>query len=529
VKSVLKKYFGYDEFRDQQEEIISSILNKQDTLVLMPTGGGKSLCFQIPALILPGVTLVVSPLISLMKDQVDALTLNGIEAEYLNSTLSEEQVQDIYLRLQANQIKLLYITPERLALKGFREFIQTLTVSLVAIDEAHCISEWGHDFREDYRKVNAIKSFLPDIPIIALTATATSKVRDDIVKQLKFKNPRIFQSSFDRENLKLLVREKKNYFPKLVSIIDKNRDESIIIYCHSRKETKEISDALNSYGFKSLPYHAGLSDKIREKNQDLFIQDKVQIIVATIAFGMGIDKSNVRVVIHTTFSKSLEGYYQEIGRAGRDGLNSECILFFGEEDVKKHEYFIGMISNTQNRINSNLKLQEMIKFSKSPLCRRVHLLKYFGETYSKEQCNNCDVCLEESKINTQTLKELETLNKKFDKELFQELKTLRKNLAEELSIIPSHIFGDVTLRDCATQYPKTEEEFMKIPGVSQEKLLQFGDDFLMHINEYIEIKSIEKSLHKPKLELSDDEEPVKKVYKKKYKKTYKKKAYKKKK
>jgi len=323
MELLLKEYFGYDGFRPIQLEIIKHVLEKKDSLVLMPTGGGKSLCYQIPAIKFEGLTIVISPLISLMKDQVDNLKANGINAEYINSTLSFNEIEEIKRKIQGKEVKILYIAPERLALEDFKIFLIKLQISLIAIDEAHCISEWGHDFRKDYRNLKFLKIFFPNVTIIALTATATLKVREDILKQLSLIDPQVFISSFNRENLNFIVMQKKNVFNKILSLIKEHKNEPIIIYCFSRKDTEQIAQGLNENGFKALPYHAGLSNDIRKQNQDSFIKDKVNIIAATIAFGMGIDKPDVRLVIHHTFSKSIEGYYQEVGRAGRDGLPSD--------------------------------------------------------------------------------------------------------------------------------------------------------------------------------------------------------------
>ena len=523
IQDLLKKYFGYDEFRLTQREIIQNVLDKKDTLVLMPTGGGKSLCYQIPALALPGVTLVISPLISLMKDQVDALRLNGIEAEFLNSTLSKQEVMEIEQKLFEQKIDLLYIAPERLALKSFRELLLKLKINLVAIDEAHCISEWGHDFRPDYKRLKYIKSLTKESPLIALTATATPKVKKDILKQLNLESPVIFQSSFERENLTISVREKKNSLAQILALLEKNKGESAIIYCHSRDETKNLSEELNHYGFKSIIYHAGLSDKIREKNQELFLQDKVQIIVATIAFGMGIDKSNVRLVIHNTFSKSLENYYQEIGRAGRDGLPSQCILFYSLKDKKRHEFFLDRITHSSLRRETHAKLLEIVEYCTRQICRKKTILKYFGEEYTKDNCGNCDVCLGLSKpINEKLPLKISTYNS----DLLKELKELRLKLSQELTIIPTHIFSDVSLKVMAQQLPKNEKEFLKIEGVIQEKLKQFGEDFLMLINEHVMLHEISSKIVKKKVTLLEEDikhkTKTKKKYYKKKKTSYKK-------
>ena len=402
MKQLLKKYFGYDEFRPLQEEIIEYVLSGKDCFVLMPTGGGKSLCYQLPALKLNGLTLVVSPLIALMKDQVDALKTNGISAEYINSSLSPVQIQKIQDDIVAGKIKILYIAPERLGSTGFKKFLMAVNVKLIAIDEAHCISQWGHDFRPDYRSLKLFKSEFSKVPIIALTATATPKVQEDIVKQLSLDDPKSFISSFNRENLAMIVTRKKRAFEKLLGLLQKHKNSSAIIYCFSRKDTEKIAMNLQAEGFNALPYHAGLNSETRKKNQELFIKDEVSIIVATIAFGMGIDKPDVRLVVHYTFPKTIEGYYQEIGRAGRDGLPSDCVLFYSYGDVRKHEFFIDQMEDEVEREKSREKLSQIIEYCETVNCRRKHVLKYFGEEYSfplvskdEEQkgCESCDICL----------------------------------------------------------------------------------------------------------------------------------------
>lgn len=398
MKKLLKQYFGYDDFRPLQEDIINNVMDNNDTFVLMPTGGGKSLCFQLPALKLEGLTLVISPLIALMKDQVDSLKACGIEAEFINSTLESHQVEDICNRIRKNEVKILYVAPERLALQGFQDFLKTINISLIAIDEAHCISEWGHDFRPDYRNLNELKNLFPGIPLIALTATATDKVRNDILNQLKIDKAKTFISSFNRENLNISVIEKKKAFPKLVNLVKKFKNESVIIYCFSRKETEEVAENLKLNGFNAKAYHAGLETNDRKKVQDFFIKDKVNIIVATIAFGMGIDKPDVRLVVHYTFPKTLEGYYQEIGRAGRDGLPSECVMFYTYADNRKHEFFINQMTDTQVAERSREKLAEVLSFAELVTCRKKYLLKYFGEDLKEDKCHSCDSCLTEIEL-----------------------------------------------------------------------------------------------------------------------------------
>ena len=402
MKDLLKRYFGYDTFRPLQEEIIGSVMQKRDTLVIMPTGGGKSLCYQLPALRLDGVTLVVSPLISLMKDQVDALKANGIAAELVNSTLTYAEIMRVQERARRGDLKILYLAPERLALPDFRGFLRTLNMSLVAVDEAHCISEWGHDFRPDYRTLGDLRRGMPSVPFIALTATATERVRHDIVSQLGLKEPQQYIASFDRPNLRYEVRPKQRAFDQLVQLLRERKGESAIIYCFSRKDTDELADRLRDEGFRALPYHAGMDGEMRRRNQEGFIRDESDIIVATIAFGMGIDKPDVRLVVHQEMPKSLEAYYQQTGRAGRDGLPSDCVLFYSFGDKIKQDLFIDRIEDAVEKRSAQEKLAQVIEFCTMRTCRRKYLLEYFGDDSlasgadaGSYNCGGCDVCLEE--------------------------------------------------------------------------------------------------------------------------------------
>ena len=391
----LHKYFGYTEFRPLQEEIITAILEKKDAFVLMPTGGGKSLCYQLPSIMQDGLTIVVSPLIALMKDQVDSLRDFGVSAEFINSSLSYEQIEQVKTKLRANMVKLLYVAPERLVLPQFLEFIKLLPVSLFAIDEAHCISEWGHDFRPEYRQLVVLRNKFPDIPLVGLTATATPIVQDDIIGQLKMNEPLKFKASFNRPNLFYNVLYKGDTFQQLLDYLNAHRKDSGIIYCFSRNAVENLAVALQREGFRALPYHAGLDGRERTKNQEQFIKDNVEIIVATIAFGMGIDKPNVRFVIHYDMPKNLESYYQETGRSGRDSLKSDCILFFSYGDKAKIEYFIEQKTDAREREVAYNKLHQFIHYAESHVCRRKVMLEYFGESYDVENCQHCDNCLKQ--------------------------------------------------------------------------------------------------------------------------------------
>lgn len=522
MELLLKKYFGYEKFRPMQLDIIKNVLQKKDSIVLMPTGGGKSLCYQIPALKFEGLTIVISPLISLMKDQVDNLKANGISAEYINSTLSFSEIENIRKRIREKEVKILYIAPERFALEEFKIFLTTLQISLIAIDEAHCISEWGHDFRKDYRNLKFLKKIFPNIPIIALTATATLKVREDILKQLSLVNPQIFISSFNRENLKLIVMQKNNTFNKILSLIKKYKNESTIIYCFSRKDTEKIAQRLKENGFEALPYHAGLSNNIRKQNQELFTKDKVDIIVATIAFGMGIDKPDVRLIIHHTFSKSIEGYYQEIGRAGRDGISSDCVLFYSKGDKRKHEFFLDQIQEDTIRSNALDKLNKMMIYCENTSCRRKDILGYFGESFLENNCKGCDICLNlpeiKGEIEDKSLIYEEVKgNISYDLILFEKLRTLRKQIADERNFPPFVIFGDVSLREMSFYFPKNRDEFLRINGVGQQKLNDFGESFLKVINDYVREnniipeKNLEKTIRKRSRSLSGNYQSTKEM------------------
>ncbi|MGZ2371119.1 DNA helicase RecQ [Ancylomarina sp. YFZ004] len=385
---ILKKYFGYDKFRPLQEEVIQSILDGEDALVIMPTGGGKSLCFQIPALMMEGVAIVVSPLIALMKDQVEGLQANGVNAAFLNSSQSSQVQNEIIEDVHKGKIKLLYVSPEKLVSQEFYYLLLELKVNLFAVDEAHCISVWGHDFRPEYSKMAYLKKQFPLVPIVALTATADSLTQKDIVRQLGLGEPKLFLSSFDRPNLSLKVVPGKDKFKSILGFLRQRPHQSGIIYCLSRKACEGLSEKLRNSGVNANYYHAGLSSEERALRQDAFINDDTPIICATIAFGMGIDKSNVRWVIHYNLPRNIESYYQEIGRAGRDGLKADTLLFYSFSDVIIHRKFI---EESAHKEVSNAKLERIQQFCDAQICRRKILLSYFGE-HLEEDCGNCDVC-----------------------------------------------------------------------------------------------------------------------------------------
>ncbi len=397
IRDTLRAVFGFTSFRPNQETIITNILGKKDVFAVMPTGGGKSLCYQLPALMMEGTAIVISPLISLMKDQVDAARENGIAALFMNSSLDQNEIAEIFRKLRDHQVKLLYIAPERFAMPQFLDTLKNIPLSLFAIDEAHCISEWGHDFRPDYLGLSVIPSLFPRVPIAAFTATATHKVQQDIIRKIGLRTPYSVRASFNRQNLFYQVLPKSKIEQQLLEFLKDHEGESGIIYRTTRDAVTATARFLASSGFKALPYHAGLSAEEREKNQEAFNKDEAPVIVATIAFGMGIDKSNVRFVVHADLPRHIEAYYQETGRAGRDGEPAHCLLYFSRGDIPKIRYFIDKMEDESERAIAMEKLNQTVRFASHNVCRRKQLLSFFGEIYPDDNCASCDICIGSAK------------------------------------------------------------------------------------------------------------------------------------
>jgi ATP-dependent DNA helicase RecQ len=393
LTGALKHHFGYERFRPLQEEIVTDVLAGHDVFALLPTGGGKSLCFQLPALLTPGLTVVISPLIALMKDQVDGLTTAGVAATFLNSSLSYEEVRERMRGLDAGTYRLLYVAPERLTLPGFGSDLARWNVARFAVDEAHCISEWGHDFRPEYRRIAELRTRFA-VPFIALTATATDRVRGDIIERLALRTPRVYVASFNRPNLTYRVTKKLRAADSLLAWLRNRPDDAGIVYTQSRNSAETLAERIAAAGISARPYHAGLDARTRSATQDAFLRDEVRVICATVAFGMGIDKSNVRFVVHYDLPKNIEGYYQETGRAGRDGLPAECLLYFSHADVNKFARFIAEKDDPAEQAVARAQLERMTRYAYASGCRRRELLAYFGETFADENCGGCDTCLE---------------------------------------------------------------------------------------------------------------------------------------
>ena len=506
-EQILKTVFGYDSFRPMQKEVIQNVLDGRDTLAVMPTGGGKSLCYQIPALMFSGMTVVVSPLIALMQDQVSQMEAYGVPAAVINSSLDRGTYRQTSEEIRRGKIKLLYVSPEGLSSRKIQDLLHSegIHIDCITIDEAHCVSEWGHDFRPDYMEIAGIREQFHDAVCLALTATATKQVREDIIRHLHMENPQILISSFNRPNLLLEVQRKTNAFAQTRDYILERPEQSGIIYCFSRKQVDELTQALNDFGIRAINYHAGLSDDQRAANQNAFIQDKVNIIVATLAFGMGINKPDVRFVIHYNLPKSIEQYYQEIGRAGRDGLPGEALLLYTSADAHKIRYFF---NEKENPENAERLLQGMLAYCESRTCRRHFLMSYFGEYYNPlspdavKPSSCCDICAnpggaikaesyrgkktrtyEKKKINaTKPTPKAKIMpvdeNDEEGQRIAQELRAWRKKTADEMNVPPYVIFGDKTLFDIAQKKPGSTRELMNCNGIGENKARSFGDSIL---------------------------------------------------
>jgi ATP-dependent DNA helicase RecQ len=491
-QQVLEQQFGYTSFRAGQREIIDAVLAGRDCIGLMPTGAGKSLTFQIPAKILKGTVLVLSPLISLMKDQVDALERVGFRAALFNSTLGEAERSEILRRLRRGDLELLYIAPEALR-HSLRNIFADCPISLVVVDEAHCISHWGHDFRPAYRQLKDLKAQLGDIPVLALTATATRRVALDIIRQLGMRKPAGFKGTFYRPNLRIVAQKKgggRNTRRDILSVVRGHAGESGIVYCATRKAVDALTEWLGSEGIRALPYHAGLDDRTRQRNQDAFARDEVNVVVATVAFGMGIDKSNVRFVIHRDMPRSIEAWYQEIGRAGRDGLPSDCITFYSWADVLNYDAFLSDITDPDQRDETRGKTIGLFRLLDQGGCRHQALVGYFDEAIAA--CGDaCDACLglnlddvsparrSASRTASRTIvPSWQQPASRAEGELFDRLRVLRRQLADRENVPAYIVFSDAVLREMARRHPHSEHELLAIPGIGPTKIARYGAAFL---------------------------------------------------
>jgi len=603
---LLKQIFGYDSFRPLQREIMDATLADRDVVAILPTGAGKSLCFQLPALAREGLTLVISPLIALMKDQVDALVASGVAATFINSSLQGSETARRLSGLEHGQYKLLYAAPERVMMPGFISDLQRWGVTAIAVDEAHCISEWGHDFRPEYRMLAQLRDKLPGVPFLALTATATEQVRGDIIRQLHLHEPQVFLASFNRPNLSYTIVPKAKATVQVYDFVRQRPDESGIIYVQSRKSAEGLAAALSAEGVKAVAYHAGLQPEERAANQEAFIRDEAHVVCATIAFGMGINKPDVRYVIHADLPKNIEGYYQETGRAGRDGLPSECVLLYSRGDLVRNLKFLDEMTDPQAAEIAARQMRLMSDFAEGTECRRFSLLDYFGETWPGDNCGGCDICLQPRETwdattqaqkllscifrirqksgfstglnhvvevlagaNTEKIRKwyhdqlttygigkdtpreewtalgrqlmrlgyIEATQDSFqtlslsrsglaalmnrtpimltrvplaekaststarvakagsiacDEALFAELRTLRKQIADERGVPPYVIFGDTSLRHMCRSYPRTERDFLAVPGVGSQKLADYGTAFMEAITHWLETHTAQR-------------------------------------
>ena len=504
INQTLKQYFGYDSLRTGQEELINGILAGHDVLGIMPTGAGKSLCYQLPALMLKGITLVISPLISLMSDQVKALNQAGVHAAYINSSLTENQIRIALSYASQGRYKIIYVAPERLNTPRFLDFACNADISMLTVDEAHCISQWGQDFRPSYLEIAGFLTRLPRRPIVsAFTATATERVKNDIVASLGLNNPVTMVTGFDRPNLFFRVVTRKGGSQKdnsIINYVKKHEDESGIIYCATKKNVDKLYTLLNEQGISAGRYHAGLSNDERKQNQEDFTYDRIRVMVATNAFGMGIDKSNVRYVLHYNMPQSLEYYYQEAGRAGRDGEEAECVLFFSKQDIMINKFLLqnkasagDVASDMQKTANDQRKLQQMINYCETDKCLREFILSYFGDT-TPCICNKCSNCVvveeEEEETYVETGKkrkkaaQLAGLNE-LGVALFEKLRSVRTELAAEKSVPPYIICSDKTLKDMCAKLPRDKEQLADVYGMGEQKIQNYGEAFVTAVNSFV--------------------------------------------
>lgn len=504
INQTLKQYFGYDSLRTGQEELINGILAGHDVLGIMPTGAGKSLCYQLPALMLKGITLVISPLISLMSDQVKALNQAGVHAAYINSSLTENQIRIALSYASQGRYKIIYVAPERLNTPRFLDFACNADISMLTVDEAHCISQWGQDFRPSYLEIAGFLTRLPRRPIVsAFTATATERVKNDIVASLGLNNPVTMVTGFDRPNLFFRVVTRKGGSQKdnsIINYVKKHEDESGIIYCATKKNVDKLYTLLNEQGISAGRYHAGLSNDERKQNQEDFTYDRIRVMVATNAFGMGIDKSNVRYVLHYNMPQSLEYYYQEAGRAGRDGEEAECVLFFSKQDIMINKFLLqnkalagDVASDMQKTANDRRKLQQMINYCETDKCLREFILSYFGDT-TPCICNKCSNCVvvedEEEETYVETGKkrkkaaQLAGLNE-LGVALFEKLRSVRTELAAEKSVPPYIICSDKTLKDMCAKLPRDKEQLADVYGMGEQKIQNYGESFVTAVNSFV--------------------------------------------
>ena len=504
INQTLKQYFGYDSLRTGQEELINGILAGHDVLGIMPTGAGKSLCYQLPALMLKGITLVISPLISLMSDQVKALNQAGVHAAYINSSLTENQIRIALSYASQGRYKIIYVAPERLNTPRFLDFACNADISMLTVDEAHCISQWGQDFRPSYLEIAGFLTRLPRRPIVsAFTATATERVKNDIVASLGLNNPVTMVTGFDRPNLFFRVVTRRGGSQKdnsIINYVKKHEDESGIIYCATKKNVDKLYTLLNEQGISAGRYHAGLSNDERKQNQEDFTYDRIRVMVATNAFGMGIDKSNVRYVLHYNMPQSLEYYYQEAGRAGRDGEEAECVLFFSKQDIMINKFLLqnkalagDVASDMQKTANDQRKLQQMINYCETDKCLREFILSYFGDT-TPCICNKCSNCVvvedEEEETYVETGKkrkkaaQLAGLNE-LGVALFEKLRSVRTELAAEKSVPPYIICSDKTLKDMCAKLPRDKEQLADVYGMGEQKIQNYGESFVTAVNSFV--------------------------------------------